>query len=154
MQTADFADLTDLSDLQTLQRAIAADPDRWRPLVFTNGCFDLLHVGHLTLLREARAQGGHGLGPRGEHGLPLMGGGDWNDGMNRVGHHGPGFVVQATQAVLALEPQGAALAQANRQTGQGPLAHEVRQRAVRGDGGHPQAPRQPLTATPSAITSR
>ena len=28
--------------------------------------------------------------PVGEHGLPLMGGGDWNDGMNRVGHRGPG----------------------------------------------------------------
>jgi cyclic beta-1,2-glucan synthetase len=26
----------------------------------------------------------------GEHGLPLMGGGDWNDGMNRVGHGGKG----------------------------------------------------------------
>jgi len=26
----------------------------------------------------------------GEHGLPLMGGGDWNDGMNRVGHQGKG----------------------------------------------------------------
>jgi cyclic beta-1,2-glucan synthetase len=26
----------------------------------------------------------------GEHGLPLMGGGDWNDGMNRVGHQGHG----------------------------------------------------------------
>jgi len=26
----------------------------------------------------------------GEHGLPLMGGGDWNDGMNRVGHEGRG----------------------------------------------------------------
>ena len=26
----------------------------------------------------------------GEHGLPLMGAGDWNDGMNRVGHHGRG----------------------------------------------------------------
>jgi cyclic beta-1,2-glucan glucanotransferase len=26
----------------------------------------------------------------GEHGLPLMGGGDWNDGMNRVGHLGKG----------------------------------------------------------------
>ncbi|HEY6230737.1 MAG TPA: glucoamylase family protein [Pyrinomonadaceae bacterium] len=28
--------------------------------------------------------------PVGEHGLPLMGGGDWNDGMNRVGHGGKG----------------------------------------------------------------
>jgi len=27
---------------------------------------------------------------RGVHGLPLMGCGDWNDGMNRVGHHGAG----------------------------------------------------------------
>lgn len=31
----------------------------------------------------------HGL-PRGGHGLPLMGTGDWNDGMNRVGWHGKG----------------------------------------------------------------
>ncbi len=28
--------------------------------------------------------------PTGAHGLPLMGGGDWNDGMNRVGHGGGG----------------------------------------------------------------
>ena len=28
--------------------------------------------------------------PTGVHGLPLMGGGDWNDGMNRVGHKGQG----------------------------------------------------------------
>lgn len=28
--------------------------------------------------------------PTGAHGLPLMGGGDWNDGMNRVGHGGKG----------------------------------------------------------------
>jgi cellobiose phosphorylase len=28
--------------------------------------------------------------PRGTHGLPLMGCGDWNDGMNRVGHEGRG----------------------------------------------------------------
>ncbi|MFN2510212.1 MAG: GH36-type glycosyl hydrolase domain-containing protein [Pyrinomonadaceae bacterium] len=26
----------------------------------------------------------------GSHGLPLMGGGDWNDGMNRIGHQGKG----------------------------------------------------------------
>ncbi len=31
----------------------------------------------------------HGL-QRGAHGLPLMGSGDWNDGMNRVGEHGQG----------------------------------------------------------------
>lgn len=31
--------------------------DAPRPLVFTNGCFDLLHRGHVTLLAEARALG-------------------------------------------------------------------------------------------------
>ncbi|MEB3358096.1 MAG: adenylyltransferase/cytidyltransferase family protein [Synechococcales bacterium] len=40
-----------------LQRAIATDPDRWRPLVFTNGCFDLLHAGHVRYLQAARALG-------------------------------------------------------------------------------------------------
>ncbi|RXM22093.1 D-glycero-beta-D-manno-heptose 1-phosphate adenylyltransferase, partial [Citrobacter sp. AAK_AS5] len=28
-----------------------------RPLVFTNGCFDLLHRGHVTCLAQARALG-------------------------------------------------------------------------------------------------
>jgi cyclic beta-1,2-glucan synthetase len=32
----------------------------------------------------------YGLGRMGAHGLPLMGAGDWNDGMNRVGHEGKG----------------------------------------------------------------
>lgn len=35
--------------------------DRWRAdgnrIVFTNGCFDLLHVGHVTLLAQAKALG-------------------------------------------------------------------------------------------------
>ncbi|TVR02610.1 MAG: cyclic beta 1-2 glucan synthetase [Deltaproteobacteria bacterium] len=48
--------------------------------------------------------------PRGAHGLPLIGAGDWNDGMNRVGHGGRGesvwlgfFLhhVSSTFAVLA-----------------------------------------------------
>nr|MBP7991745.1 D-glycero-beta-D-manno-heptose 1-phosphate adenylyltransferase [Rhodocyclaceae bacterium] len=28
-----------------------------RPLVFTNGCFDILHRGHVTYLAQARALG-------------------------------------------------------------------------------------------------
>ena len=39
------------------------DAVRWRaaqagPVVFTNGVFDLLHIGHLTVLEAARAEGG------------------------------------------------------------------------------------------------
>ncbi len=43
--------------LETLTQAIAQDPDQWRPLVFTNGCFDLLHVGHVRYLKAARKLG-------------------------------------------------------------------------------------------------
>ena len=37
-----------------LAERIAALP---RPLVFTNGCFDILHRGHVTYLAQARAMG-------------------------------------------------------------------------------------------------
>jgi len=43
--------------LDELQRAIAAAPSRWRPLVLTNGCFDLLHAGHVRYLQTARQLG-------------------------------------------------------------------------------------------------
>jgi D-beta-D-heptose 7-phosphate kinase/D-beta-D-heptose 1-phosphate adenosyltransferase len=40
---------------------LAADRRRWRDegqvVVFTNGCFDLLHPGHVALLEAARAEG-------------------------------------------------------------------------------------------------
>ena len=39
---------------ESLVRAIHALP---RPLVFTNGVFDVLHRGHVTYLAQARAQG-------------------------------------------------------------------------------------------------
>ena len=39
---------------EQLARRAAALP---RPLVFTNGCFDLVHRGHVTLLAQARALG-------------------------------------------------------------------------------------------------
>lgn len=32
-------------------------PDMQRPLVFTNGCFDILHRGHVTYLAQVRALG-------------------------------------------------------------------------------------------------
>lgn len=39
---------------ETLSEAVARLP---RPLVFTNGCFDVLHRGHVTYLAQARALG-------------------------------------------------------------------------------------------------
>lgn len=39
---------------ETIAARIAELP---RPLVFTNGCFDLLHRGHVTYLAQARALG-------------------------------------------------------------------------------------------------
>jgi cyclic beta-1,2-glucan synthetase len=47
----------------------------------------------------------------GVHGLPLMGTGDWNDGMNRVGHHGRGESVWLGWFLCALLPGYCALAQ-------------------------------------------
>ena len=39
---------------EALPQALAKLP---QPLVFTNGCFDILHRGHVTYLAQARAQG-------------------------------------------------------------------------------------------------
>ncbi len=51
-QVADFEHK--ICDAQTLVARIAALP---RPLVFTNGVFDVLHRGHVTYLAQARACG-------------------------------------------------------------------------------------------------
>ena len=52
----------------------------------------------------------HGL-RFGEHGLPLMGAGDWNDGMNQVGHQGRGESVWLGFFLCEVLRQFAALAQ-------------------------------------------
>ncbi|MBC7918103.1 MAG: carbohydrate-binding protein [Rhodoferax sp.] len=46
----------------------------------------------------------------GVHGLPLMGGGDWNDGMNRVGDQGQGESVWLAWFLCGMVPGFAALA--------------------------------------------
>jgi len=50
----------------------------------------------------------------GEHGLPLMGCGDWNDGMNRVGHQGRGESVWLGFFLYDVLTQFAALAHAHK----------------------------------------
>lgn len=50
------------SDDKRVARAALPDLRRWSTenrlkVVFTNGCFDLLHVGHVRLLGAARARG-------------------------------------------------------------------------------------------------
>lgn len=43
--------------LDALARKVEAHRRRGRRIVFTNGCFDLLHVGHVRYLRQAKALG-------------------------------------------------------------------------------------------------
>ena len=44
-------------DVDELAKRSAQLRDKGRRLVFTNGCFDLLHVGHVRYLASARALG-------------------------------------------------------------------------------------------------
>lgn len=44
-------------DLKQLKVRVAAWRGSAEKIVFTNGCFDLLHIGHVTLLEEARQAG-------------------------------------------------------------------------------------------------
>jgi D-beta-D-heptose 7-phosphate kinase/D-beta-D-heptose 1-phosphate adenosyltransferase len=46
--------ITDLAAAQSEREALRA---RGRRVVFTNGCFDILHPGHLRLLESARGEG-------------------------------------------------------------------------------------------------
>lgn len=44
-------------DLERMKRRVAAWRASAEKIVFTNGCFDLLHIGHITLLEQARQDG-------------------------------------------------------------------------------------------------
>jgi rfaE bifunctional protein nucleotidyltransferase chain/domain len=48
---------TKLIDRTAVKKAVARLKKSGKKIVFTNGCFDLIHPGHIKLLREARAQG-------------------------------------------------------------------------------------------------
>lgn len=43
--------------LSTLKTLVAAEQQQGKTVVFTNGCYDILHVGHIRCLREAKAIG-------------------------------------------------------------------------------------------------
>jgi len=42
---------------EALQKRVQALKERDKTIVFTNGCFDLLHLGHVRYLKAARAKG-------------------------------------------------------------------------------------------------
>ncbi len=46
-----------LKTLEELRDIIAGMKREGKRIVFTNGCFDILHAGHVCLLEEARRQG-------------------------------------------------------------------------------------------------
>src|SRR5436309_1468752 len=52
-----FEPKSKLKSLQELKRLIREAQSRGLLVVFTNGCFDLLHVGHIRYLQAARAIG-------------------------------------------------------------------------------------------------
>lgn len=46
-----------IKNIDVLARLVAEEKARGRRVVFTNGCFDLLHAGHVKYLQKARAFG-------------------------------------------------------------------------------------------------
>jgi len=48
---------TKILALPELQKVVSRLRGQGKKVVFTNGCFDILHVGHIQLLQQARARG-------------------------------------------------------------------------------------------------
>lgn len=46
-----------LKSLSELQPIVESEKTNGKQIVFANGCFDLLHVGHIRYLKEAKRQG-------------------------------------------------------------------------------------------------
>ena len=49
--------MTKILDLPTLAKRLQQDRSDGKKIVFTNGCFDILHRGHAAYLREAKKLG-------------------------------------------------------------------------------------------------
>ena len=52
-----FLKLNKLYALDHLSKLIQVEKDKKKTIVLANGCFDLIHVGHVRYLKEAAAQG-------------------------------------------------------------------------------------------------
>jgi len=46
--------MTKIMDRKTLRQTLDALRKEGKKIAFTNGCFDILHVGHVRYLREAK----------------------------------------------------------------------------------------------------
>lgn len=46
-----------LKNINQLQKIVKTERSRGKKIIFANGCFDLLHVGHVRYLREAKMLG-------------------------------------------------------------------------------------------------
>src|SRR2546422_6069723 len=46
-----------VGSIQAVAKGVRSLQDTGKKIVFTNGCFDILHSGHIDLLRRARALG-------------------------------------------------------------------------------------------------
>ncbi len=74
------------------------------------------HAGRVASLYEHGALAIDRSLATGAHGLPLMGTGDWNDGMNRVGHEGRGESVWLAWFLCSVVERYAPIAQARGET--------------------------------------
>lgn len=50
-----FCEANKIQTIHTIAKAL--EPHRGQKIVFTNGCFDILHIGHIKYLKEAKARG-------------------------------------------------------------------------------------------------
>ena len=49
--------ISKIKDLKNLARTLSALRDKGKKIVFTNGCFDILHAGHVDYLSKAKRLG-------------------------------------------------------------------------------------------------
>lgn len=79
--TGDMSILDEKIPFLTAPELAAGEEDRYARFGHGEGAWPLLEHCHRALHRALK---------RGPHGLPLIGGGDWSDGLNRVGRRGRG----------------------------------------------------------------